>query len=118
MPVQGFIITPYQIPAARGIGAITNAFPAQVTTTLNHGYITGAIVRLYVPPYCGMEQANRLKGSIEVTGATTFLIDIDTTHFDPFVAPPANLTPSQVVPVGEDTDTFESAFRNILQPLF
>ena len=118
MAVQGFIVTPYLIPAARGIGAITNAFPAQVTTTLDHGYITGAIVRLYIPHYCGMEQANRLKGSIEVTGATTFLIDIDTTLFDPFVAPSANDTPAQVVPIGEDTDTLESAFRNILQPLF
>ena len=118
MAVQGFIVTPYLVPAARGIGSITNAFPAVVTTTLDHGYITGAIVRLYIPSYCGMTQANRLKGSIEVTGATTFLIDIDTTLFDAYVAPAANLTPAQVVPIGEDTDTFESAFRNILQPLF
>jgi len=118
MPVQGFIVTPYQIPAARGIASITNAFPALVTTSLDHGYLTGAIVRLYIPYYCGMEQANRLKASIEVTGATTFLIDIDTTKFDAYVAPPANLTPAQVVPVGEETETFDSAFRNILQPLF
>lgn len=122
MPVQGFIQNPIFMPAGREIVAITNAFPAQVTTSFDHGYITGAKVSLYVPKYYGMEQVNHMQGSIQVTGTTTFLIDIDTRPFDPFVVPAPNpnqtLTPAQVVPVGEDNDTLLSAFMNILQPLF
>ena len=115
---------PYLNPAMRIITAITNANPAQVTTNFDHGYITGSIVRLYVPPLYGMIQANFLKGSITVNSSNTFLIDINTTSFDPFVVPsiptpptPAP-TPPQCVPIGEDTDTLLSAFQNTLMPLF
>jgi hypothetical protein len=118
-PVLGALPNPYQIPAISQIASITNAFPALVTTTFANNYLTGAIVRLYIPPYCGMKQANYLKGAIIVTSPTTFTIDIDTTAFDTFVAPSSDtVTPAQVVPVGEETEHLDSAFRNILMPLF
>jgi len=119
MPIMGANPNPYQIPAISQIAAITNANPALVTTTFANNYLTGGIVRFYIPSYCGMTQANDLQGAITVTGPTTFTIAIDTTSFDPFVAPPfAYLTPPQIVPVGEETQFLNSAFRNILQPLF
>lgn len=71
--------------AMRIITAITNAFPASVTTSFNHNYITGMIVRLNIPMGYGMQQANQLYGPIIVTGNTTFTIDIDTISMDPFV---------------------------------
>lgn len=73
--------------AMRIISTITNANPAVVTTTFDHQYLTGLIVRLNIPRGYGMTQANRLYGPIVVTGATTFTIDIDTTHFDTFIVP-------------------------------
>lgn len=119
MPIVGANPNPYEIPAISEIAAITNAFPALVTTTFANNYLTGGIVRLYIPHYCGMTQADKLQGAITVTGPTTFTITIDTTRFDPFVAPPSpSLTPPQVVPLGEETEFLDSAFRNILQPLF
>ncbi len=118
----GALVNAYEIPAMREIAAITNSVEAVVTTTFDHGYLTGGIVRLYIPNYFGMTQANRLKGSITVLTATTFSITIDTSFFDPFVIPtyipePAPYTSAQVVPIGEDTDHLDSSFRNILTPL-
>jgi len=123
MPIPSAgLVNPIYMPALRDIASITQAFPALVTTTFDHGYITGNIVRLYIPKNFGMQQANKLKGSIAVQSPTSFTIAIDTTHMDAFVIPPLqpgfNYTPAQCVPIGEDTDTLKSAFVNVLTPLF
>lgn len=72
--------------AMRVISSITNDYPAVVTTTFAHQYLTGLIVRLNIPKGYGMTQANQLYGPIIVTGDSTFTIDIDTTYFDPFIS--------------------------------
>lgn len=104
-------------PSMRIISSITNANPAVVTTTFNHGYINGIVLRLVVPLGYGMVQANQLSGTITVTGATTFTIDIDTSLFSPFVTPataPDNLQSSQAVPFGEDNSILLAAVQNVL----
>jgi hypothetical protein len=72
--------------AMRVISSITNAYPAVVTTTTDHQYITGMIIRLNIPKGFGMQQANQKFGKIIVTGDTTFSIDIDTTGMDQFLS--------------------------------
>lgn len=104
---------PYQ-PAMREITAITNDFPASVTTSFAHQYFSGTILRLYVPIEYGMVQANHLQGTITVTSATQFTIDIDTRLFDPFVVPGAPLQLAQSVPFGEENDLLLAATQNIL----
>jgi hypothetical protein len=116
-------------PAMRLIANITNADPAVVTTTFDHNYVSGAYVRLYVPVACGMLQADKMIGQISVTGPTTFSIDIDTTAFDLFIAPPVQPPPpppiiplpfphantcALVVPVGEASDRLDSSVGNVL----
>lgn len=76
---------PVYQPAMRIISSVTNANPAVVTTTFNHQYQSGLIVRLNIAPGYGMQQANQLYGPIIVTGDTTFTIDIDTTNFEPLI---------------------------------
>ncbi len=101
----------------RLIVAITKDFPAQVTTDIDHQYKDGAIVRLYVYPQNGMTQANQKIGAIEVTGARTFKISINTREFDTFIVPPlptANNTQACCVPVGELSSTLKSAVKNVL----
>jgi len=105
-------------PAMRLISAITNANPAAVTTTFDHDYETGLIVRLVLPIAVGMGEAADKVGEITVTGTDTFTIDIDTRLFNAFSipgspAPYVNVC-ALVVPVGEDTDTLSSATRNTL----
>lgn len=105
-------------PAMRIISAITNANPASVTTTFAHQYKTGLIVRLDLPPAVGMQQASGLTGSIIVDSSTTFLINIDTTLFNPFSIPsmpgPFDDTCAQVVPVGEVNELLNQATQNVL----
>lgn len=108
---------PVYQPAMRIISSITNAFPAAVTTTFNHQYNTGLIVRLDIPTGYGMLQANQLIGTIVVTGLTTFDISIDTTNFGVFTTPasyPANAQYAQVVPIGEQNIYLEYATVNVL----
>ena len=104
-------------PAMRVISAITNANPAAVTTSFDHDYISGEIVRLIIPPGYGMTQANKLEGAIVVTGDDTFTINIDTTLFDVFASPgssPEDLQFAQVIPIGEINEILSAATQNVL----
>ena len=121
MPYQQWIDPdPKFLPARKNIASITNAYPALVTTTTDHGYTTGMIVRLVIPPAKGMQEVNQLTGKITVTGADTFTIDIDTTNFEPFVTvPPAGISQlidicAQVNPVGESNDMLSAATKDKL----
>lgn len=104
--------------AMRLISGITQAIDAVVTTTFDHDYETGDIVRLYIPKGWGMVQANKLQGEIIVESSTTFSITIDSTGFDAFVTPPDPssfvLSVAHVVPIGEVNSKLTSATRNIL----
>lgn len=110
-------------PAMRVVTAITNGFPALVTTSFDHQYLTGTIVRLRVPPSFGMFQINEQEGEITVTSPTQFTITINTTNYDAFVVPtppvghlPAGvpLQYAQVVAVGERNDMLTAAVQNVL----
>lgn len=105
-------------PAMRLIASITQANPCVVTTTFEHGYITGTIVRLDIPTADGMQQANQFYGPITVTGTTTFTLPLDTTYFTPFSIPvspsPHVNTCAMVVPIGENNDMLTAAVKNVL----
>jgi len=122
MATPGYFAVPFPTyqPSMRLIASITNSNPALVTTTINHQYVDRIVARLDIAPAFGMQQANQLFGTITVTGDTTFLIDIDTTLFSPFVSPalPASHLSSyaQVVPIGSETGTLDlrPAVKNVL----
>jgi len=104
--------------AMRLISAITKSKSAQVTTSFDHDYGTGDIVRLNIPRWFGMVQADRLTGKITVTGTDTFTINIDTTKFDTFAIPAPvpwymDSYPS-VTPVGEIAANLGGATQNTL----
>lgn len=101
-------------PAMRIITAITNAYPASITTSFDHGYPTGIIVRVVLPINYGMPEINEKFGSIIVTGATTFDIDIDTRYFEPFVVPGSPTQYAQSIPIAEINSTVYHAYTNVL----
>lgn len=100
----------------RLIETMTQSFPVVITTTFDHGYSTGLIVRLFIPPKIGMQQANRFYGPIVVTGAATFTMDLDTTNFDAYNVPDVWYIRAcgQVIPIGEVNETVYLANVNIL----
>lgn len=104
-------------PAMRVISSITQSKPVIVTTTFDHNYVTGEIVRLVIPLGFGMQQINQMTGPITVTGSTTFTMTVDSTNYDPFIAPsqfPENSQYAQVIPIGERAEQLNAAVQNVL----
>lgn len=95
------------LPQAKVISSITQANPAVITTTTNHGYSTGFSVRVVFPfPYAylfGMIEINEQIGQITVLSPTTFSISINTLKYDPFTVG-TTLQNAQVIPVGQMTN--------------
>ena len=119
VPSYSFRFPVYK-PAMRVIAGITQAPQATVTTTVDHGYLVGTIVRLDIAPTGGMLQVNQQTGTIlTVPTPTTFTININTTYFDAFSVPsvwPPPYNDSQVVPIGEDNGMLTAAVVNALNP--
>ena len=112
-------------PAMRLISSMTNSNPCNISTSFDHGYKTGLIVRLSIPEACGMNQANGFYGQITVTGTNTFTVDgLNSTDFDVFAIPVPGTIPdfidtcAQVIPVGEGVDFTDSSTYNKRTPLF
>lgn len=104
-------------PAMRVISSISNSFPVTITTTFNHQYVSGLIVRIDIPPKLGMQQINQQFGPITVTGDTTFTIPIDTTYYDVFTLPagfPPSYQDAQAIPIGEISSIIYAATQNVL----
>jgi hypothetical protein len=102
----------------RLIAAITNSNPCIVTTTFDNQYVSGTIVRLDIPPACGMQQANQFVGPLTVIDPLNFSLPLDTTTFGRFAIPvltnPHIDICAQVVPIAENNDQLSAAERNVL----
>ena len=105
-------------PCKKLIASITRATDALVTTTTEHEFTTGLIVRLLVPQACGMFQIDRMTAQITVVDAYSFTTGIDSSKFDAFVIPPFLPTPggvpehynvlAEVLPIGEGNSYMNS----------
>lgn len=116
-PSYSYPFPVYQ-PAMRVISAITNALQVTVTTTIDHQYQPGIIVRIDIPTGLGMQQLNQQIGAItSVPTTTTFTMAIDTTKYDVFTPPtmfPPPYQDAMSVPVGEINSTIDYAVVNAL----
>ncbi len=72
-------------PALRLISDVTTDFKAIVTTSTDHGFVSGDVVRIIVPEPYGMTL--NLTAKIDVTASDTFNTEINTLDIEPFVAP-------------------------------
>lgn len=86
------------IPGTLIITNITNAFPMAVyfTNSPVNTYIPGQLVRLFIPPSFGMQQAAGLTGQIQMIDDVSYIfyLNIDSRNFDPFITnPPNNFNP-------------------------
>lgn len=115
MAYQAALTNPLFIPATRDIISITQANPAVITTSFDHGYQTNWIIRLLIPSYCGMVILNETFYPIIVLSPNTFSIPIDSSGFDPFVIPTGYYfaTSPQAIPIGEAASILSGSFRNV-----
>jgi hypothetical protein len=72
------------------------------------------LVRLTVPKTWGMFQANGVTARIMSVGATTMVIDLNTTYFDAFVDGSGTaLTPASLSPAGSRNLTLDNTTLNV-----
>jgi len=105
-------------PQAREISTISNAFPAVVTTTQPHGYLSLLLIRFFLPPptYFGMPSLNGQVYQITVLSPTTFSVPVNTANLDPFSLSHTEQVP-QVTPTAENASILYQAERNALPPI-
>ena len=94
------IVSNFQ-PRRRLISAVTNASTGEITTTEDHGYILGQIVRVIVPEAYGMKIDYKIGTVLTVPTDDTFTVNIDTSILNEYVTPtePPAFTAAQVVPI-------------------
>lgn len=100
-PYQNVPIEPqfYQ-PRRFIISAITLGQTTTVTTTVNHDYVLGQLVRLLIPNKYGSRGLNERSGYvISIPAANQVTLDIDSIGVDSFIASPTFLPfQSKIVP--------------------
>jgi hypothetical protein len=74
-----------------------------VTTSVNHNYVIGQLVRLFIQPTYGTYQLNEVLGYvIAIPTATQITLNINSTGFNAFIPSPSyGPTLPQVVAVGD-----------------
>jgi len=69
------------------IASITQAYPAVLTTVVDHGYQAGINVTFQISPQFGMTQLNGLNIQVLSVTNNSLSINIDTSNFTPFAYP-------------------------------
>ena len=116
------LVNPIFKPSIREIAAISslqaqNQLILQITTTQDHLYLDGAVVRLNIPIEYGAFGLNNRFSDIAVTSPTTFLMAFTNDggiQFDPFVVPASPAQPALTIPIAEDVQFLSSAVFNRL----
>lgn len=106
------VTDPAYVPQMENIASITLGYPTIVETTEDNGYLDGCIIRLVIPPAWGIPQINGQYAPITVISSTEFSMDIDSTFFDPLVAPSSPVQVPQTIPIGEIAGTLASSNFN------
>lgn len=98
------------IPYRNIVDNITNANPAVVTCTEDHGYEAGIYIRLVMALDSNMYELNNEVYLATILTSDTFSIPVNTSSFLTFESDTDQ--PSQVIPVGEVALTLVNAERN------
>jgi len=103
-------------PAMRIITNITQAYPTVITTSPDHDYVNGMIVRIRVPQMYGMRQIDNYVGELTVLTDDTFSLKVDARTYDAFsvpASPPYRNFTALVTPVGNISSTYNIGTRNV-----
>jgi hypothetical protein len=90
-------------PSRFNISAIGLGTTTTVTTTVNHNYVTGQLVRLVIPQMYGAFQLNERSGYvISVPAANQVVLSTNSTMVDLFTAnPTSGKTQPQILAIGD-----------------
>ena len=93
----------YYQPSVFNISAISLGPTTTVTTTVNHNYVVGQLVRLLISQLYGAFQLNEQSAYvISIPAANQVVLNLDSTKSNVFVANPSSgSTQPQIVAVGD-----------------
>jgi len=93
----------YFQPSVFVITAISQGQTTTITTSADNNYVIGQLVRVTMPAAFGIRQINeQLAYVISIISPIQFVIDLNSSQFDPFIAPPLHYsTLPQVMAVGD-----------------
>lgn len=105
----------YYQPSVFDISALSLGESTTVTTTANHNYVIGQIVRLLIPMIYGSFQLNEQEGTVtSIPASNQVVININSTKANPFVPNTSSgTTQPQIVAVGDvNSGTINSTGRS------
>lgn len=105
-------------PSSLLILAITQSYPMVITANVNsvtasNTYLTNQLIKLFIPPTYGMQQANGLVGQILSVNGLVFTVDLNSTYFDAFSVPVGNVEkPASFSPAGSRNLQYDNSNSN------
>lgn len=93
----------YYQPSLFDISALTRGINTTVTTSVDHNYVVGQVVRLLIPFTYGCVQLNEQQGYvIAIPAANQVVVTINSTQANAFIPSPVyGPTPPQIVAIGD-----------------
>ncbi len=110
------------IPSWLGISAITRAYPAVVTVTVDdvtssNSYQAGQLVRFTIPVSYGMQQLNGVTAEISSVSGSNISLNIDSRQFDVFSVPVSPTQVATLAPSGSRNVQYSNTTNVAFQPL-
>lgn len=90
-------------PSRFVVSNITLGPTTTITTSVDHNYVLGQLVRLIISPFYGSYQLNETESYVtSIPSATQVVLDLNSTVSDAFIASPTyGPTPPQILAIGD-----------------
>ena len=102
----------YYKPSRFVISEISLGSSTLVTTSVDHNYVIGQLVRFLIPSTFGTRQLNELDGYVtSIPELDQVIVNINSVNFDTFIADPSfGPTPPQILAIGDTNTPLNNAF--------
>lgn len=93
----------FYVPRMFFISNLTLGVTTLVTTSVDHNYVIGQLVRLLISPFYGSYQLNEQQGYVlSIPSADQVVVEINSLNANTFISSPSyGPTKPQIVPVGD-----------------
>lgn len=93
----------YYAPRKYNISAITRGMTTTITTSEDHDYVAGQLVRTWIPSFFGTYELNGQENYvISVPTSNQVIISLDSRAYTAFISsPPYSNTPAQICAIGD-----------------
>lgn len=114
-PYSNLPIEPqFYLPSRFVISAISLGQSTTVTTTVNHNYVIGQLVRLLIPSVCKTIELNEQEGFVtSIPSPNQVVLNINSSGFNSFVNTSSISSQPQILAIGDtNTGATNSSGRN------